>query len=328
MQKGIQNGKRLLVVASNSFVTQEDTTELNSLLLAFDMGITTDKIFMRNNPTRDERLLLLRSKDQTYAWDSPLLKDVEDIVVQQPQLLWYGKDAGPFLVCPTGAELVDSWDLLKIGPRELACAGIWPVQRENRVRVLVLAGGILHNPYQGITGQSFPGITRNQTFARNLINWLANAGPQPSASISNVAVTLHAIEVGLHDVITAILQKEFGKDSWTKGVPKKIRKDAVQLREEEDRAAPEEAYLYLLDRKEIIEKQWRLFAPFFEESGKGRSKSLEWFARLNEIRNRNAHPIKLRHRPLDAEEVQFLKDRLRFVQNVAQKCGVTVNVPA
>jgi hypothetical protein len=84
----------------------------------------------------------------------------------------------------------------------------------------------------------------------------------------------------------------------------------------------------LLDRKEIIEKQWRLFAPFFEESGKGRSKSLEWFARLNEIRNRNAHPIKLRHRPLDAEEVQFLKDRLRFVQNVAQKCGVTVNVPA
>jgi hypothetical protein len=105
MQKGIQNGKRLLVVASNSFVTQEDTTELNSLLLAFDMGITTDKIFMRNNPTRDERLLLLRSKDQTYAWDSPLLKDVEDIVVQQPQLLWYGKDAGPFLVCPTGQSL-------------------------------------------------------------------------------------------------------------------------------------------------------------------------------------------------------------------------------
>ncbi len=82
--------------------------ELNSLLLAFDMGITTDNIFMRRSPAGHERLLLLASKEQTYAWDSPLLKEVEDILVQQPNLLWYGKDAGPFLVCPTGAEIVDS----------------------------------------------------------------------------------------------------------------------------------------------------------------------------------------------------------------------------
>ena len=75
----------------------------------------------------------------------------------------------------------------------------------------------------------------------------------------------------------------------------------------------------------IIESQWPLFAPFFEEEkGKGKSNSLKWLIRLNEIRNRTHHPLKLRHQPLNSDELRFLKDRLRFVQNVAQKWGVTV----
>jgi hypothetical protein len=123
--------------------------ELNTLLLAFDMRITTDRIFMRPSPTGDERLFLLSSKEQTYAWDSPLLKEVEDILIQQPNLLWYGKGAGPFLVCPPGAEVVDALtDFVKdVRPSELACAGVWPVHGEDAPQVLVLAGGGLHDAY-------------------------------------------------------------------------------------------------------------------------------------------------------------------------------------
>ncbi len=321
IQEGMQQRKRLLVIGTNM--------ELNSLLLAFDMGITTDNIFMRRSPAGHERLLLLASKEQTYAWDSPLLKEVEDILVQQPNLLWYGKDAGPFLVCPTGAEIVDALtDRVKdVSPRELACAGVWPVHGEDAPRVLVLPGGVVHDAYQGAFGHSFPGIVHNRTFARNLIDWLANAEPHPTESRSNAATIVHAIEIGLHDIVTAMLHKEFGTKWWTAGVPKKIRVEASQRHEEEDGAAPKEAYLYLLHLKEIIEKQWPLFATLFEVPRKGKSNSLEWFIRLNEIRNRTAHPIKLRHRPLDLEELQFLGDRLRFVQDIAQKCGISVSVP-
>jgi len=289
------------------------------------MAIQTDKIFMRNSATGHERLLLLASKDQTYAWDSPLLKDVEEIVIQQPQILWYQKDAGPFLVCPKGAELVDSGDL-KVDPRERepTCAGIWPVQGADRPRVLVLAGGVVHDCYQGMTGELFPGITRNRAFARNLIHWLANAELELPTSQSDAATTVRAIEVGLHVIVKAILEKEFGPNCWKTGVPKQIRIEASQRHEAEDGNFSKEANLYLLNLKEIVEKQWKLFGTLFEEvRGKGKSNSLQWVVQLNEIRNRTAHPLKLRERPMNSEELLFLRDRLRFVQNLGQKCGLT-----
>jgi hypothetical protein len=323
LQKGVRNGKRLLVLGDAGWLNF--LTEGNSFLLPFDMAITTDKIFMPDSPTGDERLLRLTPKEQTYAWDSPLLKNVEEIVILAPQRLWYGKDAGPFLICPPGVELVDSSDYLKVGPREPACAGIWPLSEEDGRRVVVLAGDVVHNSYGGITGQAWPGITRNGTFARNLVTWLANVQPRPSVvSQSHEAATVNAIEVALHDVVLALIKKEFGANWWTKGVPQSIRTEVVSRREREDRAAPEDAYFYLIDLKEIILKQWPLFAECFESPGKSKADSLGWFNRLNEIRNRTAHPLKLRHLPLNSGEIQFLEERLRFVQDVAAKCGVTV----
>jgi hypothetical protein len=58
-------------------------------------------------------------------------------------------------------------------------------------------------------------------------------------------------------------------------MPQKIRMEASQRHEAEDGAAPKEAYLYLLHLKEIIEKQWPLFAILFEVPGKSKSHSLE-----------------------------------------------------
>jgi hypothetical protein len=67
------------------------------------------------------------------------------------------------------------------------------------------------------------------------------------------------------------------------------------MHEKEKCRRPKEAYLYLIDLKVIMEKQWKHFDAHFAAVGHrgGRDKSLSWVGRLNELRNMLAHPAKM-----------------------------------
>ncbi len=92
------------------------------------------------------------------------------------------------------------------------------------------------------------------------------------------------------------LQQELGKEEsewWLKGVPENIRVDCAQMREKDCHRKDCFDYTYLIDLKEIINKQWKLFEPGFQrvkDKFKSKKEFLEGLIRLNEIRNLVAHP--------------------------------------
>ncbi|MBI5489014.1 MAG: ATP-binding protein [Deltaproteobacteria bacterium] len=134
-----------------------------------------------------------------------------------------------------------------------------------------------------------------------------------------------AIEVALHGVVVGLLRRRFENEWWTQGVPKSIRMDAAPRFEEENERVPMEACLFLIDLKAIVEKNWDLFQPHFEEAGKqGKAKSLGWLVQLNDLRKRTAHPIKLTYLDVTDEELAFLAERFAFVQRLEQTYSLAV----
>lgn len=89
--------------------------------------------------------------------------------------------------------------------------------------------------------------------------------------------------------------KTLGADPWVTGVPLPIRQEAAARQEAEGNRFPKEAYLNLIDLKTIMEKNWKLFEPYFAALGRhgGRDKCLAFMDRLNEIRRLIGHPLKM-----------------------------------
>jgi hypothetical protein len=136
------------------------------------------------------------------------------------------------------------------------------------------------------------------------------------------------LEVKLHGLVRQSLKQEFGDDEsgwWVQGVPVKIRQECQARREADDAREEAFAYAFLIDLKAIIERNSRLFDPLLKSVAiEGRRLSLKdfiaWLVRINEMRNRYAHPVRAPKRASRSfeEDLQIAKQAWQVVDQLCQ----------
>ena len=104
------------------------------------------------------------------------------------------------------------------------------------------------------------------------------------------------IETEIMNYITNRLRDEFGEDIsqwWHKGIPEKIRLNAMQRAQNDGDYHHPEKYLDLINWEEIISKNSGLLGEVFTidaKSNDSKKKKLNWLIKVNEIRRIVAHP--------------------------------------
>jgi hypothetical protein len=122
---------------------------------------------------------------------------------------------------------------------------------------------------------------------------------------SDLFEILSTIEITLHKRIRQCLGKGFWRRDDTlgsKGVPLSVRKSCVARQEEDDNPSNEPySYTTLIDLKEIIDANWDIFSKRLPASAKDRKMLLSNFNKLNSIRNKVMHPVRLDEMPGESE---------------------------
>ena len=106
---------------------------------------------------------------------------------------------------------------------------------------------------------------------------------------------LQKIEPMIQQNVIKTLKITFGEDItqwWHNGVPAAIKKKAIEEAQLQGEYKEFEKYLYFVDLKEIITKNWELFKDIYAIDSKhdNKKKGLEWFTKMNDIRNICYHP--------------------------------------
>lgn len=134
---------------------------------------------------------------------------------------------------------------------------------------------------------------------------------------TDVGVMISQIEVSLFSWVIKRLKDEFGQMWWTEGIPEAIRVQCVTRREQEGTSekTPHEAYLTLIDIRDVLRKNWKLFGATIEKIGdcQGKDRATDWLVELNELRKLWAHPIKQLYSPVDPAHVGKLRRMLSRV---------------
>jgi len=119
------------------------------------------------------------------------------------------------------------------------------------------------------------------------------------------------LEMTVSNHVVLTLQNEYGKNIdqwWVNGVKRNIRQDAEsRAHSEGDYSQLYEKYIYLIDLKEIISDNWALFGDIYSIDAKpteNKKKKLEWFEKVNNIRQIVAHPPK---GGVNDDELDYLK---------------------
>jgi hypothetical protein len=111
------------------------------------------------------------------------------------------------------------------------------------------------------------------------------------------------IELQLFEWLLSRLKTSFGERWWTEGIPETIRVQCVTRREQEGEgeSLPPEAYLMLIDFRDIVRKHWGLCGSTMEQIAEahGKDTATHWIVELNEMRKVWAHPIKQAFRPVE-----------------------------
>lgn len=134
---------------------------------------------------------------------------------------------------------------------------------------------------------------------------------------------VQTIETSLHEFVRRILQASFGEEEsgwWVKGVPPKIRIECAQKREEDSLREELYSYTNLIDLETIIDKNWKIFEPYFHQVRKSFNSKKEFLAgiaKTNEVRKRVMHPIRMKVSDEDIFSLeQFSKEIDIFVQGM------------
>ena len=126
-------------------------------------------------------------------------------------------------------------------------------------------------------------------------------------------------EVAIYRWLLETLKETFGDDWWNSGVPESIRIQCVTRREQEttSRTVPPEAYMTLIDFRDIMRKNWSLCSGrCVDISGvSGKEKATSWLVELNEGRKLWAHPIKRIFKPFEPAGILQLKSLCRRIMN-------------
>lgn len=126
------------------------------------------------------------------------------------------------------------------------------------------------------------------------------------------------LETTLHQFVRDVLVDSLGEDEqdwWVKGVPTQIRAECAMRREEDPAREDVYRYTYLLDLRTIVDKNWAMFEHHLQSARphlKSKGDFLKSIARLNDLRNRVAHPIRM---SVSDEDLSFLRSFCDVVRN-------------
>ena len=136
-------------------------------------------------------------------------------------------------------------------------------------------------------------------------------------------VIINRVEILLYEWLIERLKEEFGEENWwMKGVPVGARTQcATRQQQEGDSSTPIEAFLNLIDLKEIIRSNWGLFGQTMQKMTglSGKDKCTQWIVEMNEIRKLWAHPIKQKYRPISGSNRQTLYELYERIRTMATK---------
>ena len=125
------------------------------------------------------------------------------------------------------------------------------------------------------------------------------------------------IQKRIFDYVIDTLKNEYGAQDrawWVKGVPSKIRIDCSARWEAKDQEGEPESQLFLQNYIDICAHNWNLVKDVIsldEKDKEAKTKNTKWIGKLNNIRNKVAHP---EQGVLDADQVEFVKDLYEKVE--------------
>ena len=144
-------------------------------------------------------------------------------------------------------------------------------------------------------------------------------------TIENIGRLIERTELQLFNWIINLIKREYtaNLDSWwIDGIPKTIRQQCQSRKEDEGISGmPPEAYLMLIDFRDIVSHNWKLCGSIIESIAgqNGKEKGTKWIAELNEIRKLWAHPIKQQFFPVDPLRINEVKRVCQKIDEIIPK---------
>lgn len=138
-----------------------------------------------------------------------------------------------------------------------------------------------------------PALEAKQKALEKLDEWFKKR--KPFSLYTEIYEQVTRIEARLHIFIKQRLQKEIGKEEagWLyKGIPEDIRTKCFEIQKKDPKYLLLYNYVYFIDLKEIIDKQWKFFDTDFQRiktEFKSKKEFLDSLVRLNEIRKSVMH---------------------------------------
>ncbi len=132
---------------------------------------------------------------------------------------------------------------------------------------------------------------------------------QPIPTEDDLGRLIEDIEMSLFKWMFEQLQRQHGERWWIEGISEAIRIKCAQMREQEAKELPPEAYMTLIDLIDIAKKNWQLFQSTFEQisGNQGKERGTRWISELNENRKIWAHPIKRLFSPPDPAQIIIVR---------------------
>ncbi|GEM_PF-5458109 len=121
------------------------------------------------------------------------------------------------------------------------------------------------------------------------------------ATIEDIGRLIERTELQLFTWLIDLLKQNYIENSdswWIEGIPKTIRQQCQNRKEDEGISGiPPEAYLTLIDFRDIVRNNWQLCNDTIEPIAgqQGKDKATKWIVELNEMRKLWAHPIKQKY---------------------------------
>jgi hypothetical protein len=153
---------------------------------------------------------------------------------------------------------------------------------------------------------------------------MAAARQLPTQAPASPLDLLHDLEVELHSFVRRQLELKYGPAEdgwWVQGVPLAIRQDCASRREADVSRDEPYNYMYLLDLRTILDKNWQLVQDRANNAKVSKKDLLDALMSVNDIRNRHAHPMRAPERTSSAydEDRRAVEQALGVVRRVADQ---------
>jgi len=212
--------------------------------------------------------------------DRYLSKDIDNIMITQPNHIEYWGTTEPILMCNGGFLAVDSkTDLIVNTPT-------------NSITPIVFQENINEGLFICINGDIELNCFPNPIDNENNLRFLTNLHGMILRKKSRYEIAYNEYRKIEHNIINIVMTelKNIKGEKWIELIPQKII-DIIKLKKQNINTLDEA--LDFIQIKKIIEHNWSYFQKYFEgENNSGKEKSLKWMDWVNENRKVIAHPVK------------------------------------